>query len=162
MIKYNINGLKEIPGMSGRRGEQFVEDWQEHQNSRETMQFLHQFQIPASLGMRIYQKYLDNKLVIYQKNNNCSSVWWMMAIVLPNKIIANKLMKYLKSKEIDTRNLFKPLNRMKFLKTKKKDNKNSDYLYKHGLYLPSGFDLKLKQIKLISKFVNNFILLHLK
>ena len=109
-----------------------------------------------------YQKYLDNKLVIYQKNNNCSSVWWMIAIVLPNKIIANKLMNYLKSKEIDTRNLFKPLNRMKFLKIKKKDNKNSDYLYKHGLYLPSGFDLKLKEIKLISKYVNDFILLNLK
>ena len=85
-----------------------------------------------------------------------------MAIVLPNKIMANKLMNYLKSKEIDTRNLFKPLNKMKYLKTTKKNNKNSDYLYKHGLYLPSGFDLTLKQIKLISKLVNDFILLHLK
>lgn len=68
ILSENPVRIKEIPGMIGRRGEQFVEDWQEHQNSRETMQFLHQFQIPANIGMRIYQKYLAETITTLRKN----------------------------------------------------------------------------------------------
>jgi len=104
-----------------------------------------------------YKKYLNNDLIKFQKNNKCNNVWWMIAIILPDNILANKLMNFLKSKRIDTRNLFKPLNQMKFLNIDKKKCKNSDFLYKHGLYLPSGYDLKLNQIIKISKLVNKFI-----
>ena len=105
-----------------------------------------------------YKKYLNNNLIKFQKNNRCNSVWWMIAIILPDNILANKLMTFLKSKDVDTRNLFKPLNQMKFLKIDKKKCKNSNYLYNHGLYLPSGYDLKLNQIIKISDLVNKFLL----
>lgn len=103
-----------------------------------------------------YKKYLNQKLIKFQKNNKCDSVWWMIPIVLPKKISANSLMSFLKSKNIDTRNLFKPLNEMKFLK-KQIHCKNSHYLYKQGLYLPSGHNLTSKKIFKISNLVNNFI-----
>ena len=107
-----------------------------------------------------YKKYLNNNLIKFQKSNKCKNVWWMIAIVLPDYILANKLMSFLRSKGIDTRNLFKPLNQMKFLNSNKKKCMNSNYLYKHGLYLPSGYDLKLNQIIRISKLVNKFISSH--
>ena len=53
------------------------------------------------------------------------------------------------------------MNKQSILKNylnKNKDNfKNSEYLSKYGLYLPSYFSLKKKDIEWIAKQVNNII-----
>ena len=108
-------------------------------------------------NVRLYKKFLNTKFITFQKvNNNCKNVWWMFAFIL-KKHFAKDLISYLKQHKIDSRNLFKPLNSMKFFKGKKKlKSNNSMYLYDHGLYIPSGYDLSLNQIKKISTICNNF------
>ena len=94
-----------------------------------------------------YEKYLSkNKNIKFQTvNKNSTRIWWMYPIIInSSKNNINNLRKYLLKNKIDTRNLFKPLDTMKFLKNfnyKTYGNSNSNYLYKNGLYLPSGFNL---------------------
>lgn len=110
-----------------------------------------------------YEKYLSkNKNIKFQTvNKNSTRIWWMYPIIInSSKNNINNLRKYLLKNKIDTRNLFKPLDTMKFLKNfnyKTYGNSNSNYLYKNGLYLPSGFNLNEKQIKFISNKINEFV-----
>ena len=104
---------------------------------------------------KTYKKYLNLDNIKFQQNNKCKSVWWMIAFVIKSKAKSKKLMNYLKKHKIDTRNLFKPINEMKFYKKGEKKI-NSRYLYDYGLYIPSGYDLTEKKIKYISKKINYF------
>ncbi len=108
-------------------------------------------------NISIYKKFLNTEKIIFQKiNKNCNNVWWMVAFVLKNHK-AIDLINFLKKNKIDSRNLFKPLDSMKFFRNKRKiKSKNSEYLYKHGLYIPSGYDLDVSQIKKVSKICNIF------
>ena len=65
---------------------------------------------------KTYKKYLNLDNIKFQQNNKCKSVWWMIAFVIKSKAKSKKLMNYLKKHKIDTRNLFKPINEMKFYK----------------------------------------------
>lgn len=110
-----------------------------------------------------YQKYLSKNINIeFQTiNSNSTKIWWMYPIIIKNsKNNVNKLRSFLLKNNIDTRNLFKPLDTMKFLKNfdyKSFGNKNSNYLYKNGLYLPSSYYLKKSQVKYISNVINDYI-----
>ncbi len=104
---------------------------------------------------KTYKKYLNLDNIKFQQNNKCKSVWWMIAFLIKSKAKSKKLMNYLKKHKIDTRNLFKPINEMKFYKKGEKKI-NSRYLYDYGLYIPSGYDLTEKKIKYISKKINYF------
>lgn len=110
-----------------------------------------------------YEKYLsrNNKIKFQTVNKNSIKIWWMYPIIIDSsKNNIMNLRKLLLMNNIDTRNLFKPLDSMKFLKTfkyKTYGNKNSNYLYKNGLYLPSGFNLNERQIKFISNKINEFV-----
>ncbi len=108
-------------------------------------------------NIRIYKKFLNTENIEFQKiNTKCKNVWWMFAFVL-KKHKASDLINYLKKNNIDSRNLFKPLDTMKFYKKKTGiRSKNSEYLYKQGLYIPSGYDLSISQIKKVCKICNNF------
>ena len=111
----------------------------------------------------LYKKYLSkNHRIIFQKeNNNSKKLWWMYPIIFKN--INNnieKIRNHLLKNHIDTRNLFKPLDTMSFIKKikyKTYGNKNSMFLYKNGLYLPSSYLLKENQIKYISNVINEYI-----
>jgi perosamine synthetase len=105
----------------------------------------------------LYKKYLDKKSIIFQKiDKGVKNVWWMIAFVLKKKK-ANDLIEYLNKRKIDSRKFFKPLNELKYIKGTNLKCPNSKYLYDHGLYIPSGFDLTHNQIKRVSKACNDFI-----
>jgi len=111
----------------------------------------------------LYKKYLSkNDRIIFQKeNDNSKKLWWMYPIIFKN--INNNIKKirnHLSKNYIDSRNLFKPLDTMPFLKKikhKTYGNKNSMFLYKNGLYLPSSYSLTESQIKYISNVINEYI-----
>ena len=112
---------------------------------------------------QLYFKLLSkNKNILFQETNeNALKIWWMYPIVFKNlKLKINKIRSHLLKKSIDTRNLFKPLDTMSFLKKydyQSTGNINSNFLYKNGLYLPSGLDLTNKQINYICEEVNDLI-----
>jgi len=108
-------------------------------------------------NVTLYKKYLDKESIIFQKiDKNVKNVWWMFAFVL-KKRKANDLINFLNKRKIDSRKFFKPLNELKYIKGTKLKCPNSKYLYNHGLYIPSGFDLTHNQIKRVSKACNDFI-----
>ena len=110
----------------------------------------------------LYKKYLScNSNIIFQETNKLTKkIWWMYPIVFKNlKNEIEPFRKYLFKNSIDSRNLFKPLDTMPFLKNisfKSVGNKNSKYLYNNGLYLPSGLDLTESKIKYICSIVNKY------
>ena len=82
-------------------------------------------------------------------------------LILKNKILAKQLSIKLGKAGIQTRPFFFPMNKQKilkkFLKVKNEKFKNSEYISKYGLYLPSFYDLKKKDIYFICNQVNKFI-----
>ena len=72
-----------------------------------------------------------------------------------------KLQKKQKKFGIETRSFFWPMNKQiitKKLKLKfNKKYQNSEYLSKYGFYLPSGINMKNKQIKMICERLNKLI-----
>ena len=88
---------------------------------------------------------------------------WATTIVLKknSKINSHKMINLLAKSGIPSRPFFFPLSEMKAFKkySNKKviKNKNSIYLNKYGVTLPSGYDLKVDQIKYISKKIKTII-----
>ena len=117
-----------------------------------------------SVGKQYY-KYLKNNKNIYiqkPKLDNIQNVYWVVGILIKNKkILAQNLQKKLKKFGIETRSFFWPMNKQiitKKLKLKfNKKYQNSEYLSKYGFYLPSGINMKNKQIKMICERLNKLI-----
>jgi len=111
-----------------------------------------------------YFNELKNNTNIYMPETSRSyakNIYWVIAIVIMNKnlridakILAKKLMSY----GIQTRPFFWPMHKQNAFKKYKIDRKgnykNSEYISKYGLYLPSSLDIKTSQIKFISNKVN--------
>ena len=74
---------------------------------------------------------------------------------------ASELQKKLLKNGIDTRLFFWPMNKQTILKRMKykfkKKYKNSEYLSKYGLYLPSGLGITNKEINFVAKSINNIL-----
>ena len=68
----------------------------------------------------------------------------------------NKLIKFLKKFDIPVRKFWHPLNTQKEFKTSNAKLKNSIFLSKKLMWLPSGFNLSEKQIKFICNKINFF------
>jgi perosamine synthetase len=108
-----------------------------------------------------YKKYLsNNKFIKFQKTEKGNkNTYWMIGILnISKKINKTYLMKKLKSKGIETRSFFLPINRQpcfkEIFKKKKISNPVSDFLWDNGLYLPSGHNLKKKDIKYVCDEIN--------
>ena len=83
----------------------------------------------------------------------------MVPILFKNDLDIKKVQE--KVLGIDTRRLFKPLCSLKFIKkyqVKYSFSKNANDIYKRGIYIPSGHDLKNKEIKYISTILNNLVI----
>ena len=114
---------------------------------------------------KTYYRYLKNNKNIYiqkPKLDNIQNVYWVVVILIKNKkILAQKIQKKLKKFGIETRSFFWPMNKQIITKKLKlKFNKkypNSEYLSKYGFYLPSGINIKNKQIKMICARLNKLI-----
>jgi perosamine synthetase len=93
------------------------------------------------------------------KVKNFKNVYWVVGIlILNNKVSAKELSLKLLKKGIQTRPFFYPMNKQKilsdFLKKDKDKYPNSEHISKYGLYLPSYFDLKTKDVEAICHEIN--------
>ena len=119
------------------------------------------------VGKEYFKRLKDNKNIyipetkrVYAKN-----IYWVIGLVITNKklrIDAKKLMKKLMNYGIQTRPFFWPMNKQKIFKNKSQINtsgsyKNSEYISKYGLYLPSSLNIKFSQIKFICEKVNSVL-----
>ena len=113
---------------------------------------------------KLYFKLLSkNKNIFIQKPivGKFKNIYWVVGIlILKNKILAKKLAKKLNKNGIQTRPFFFPMNKQKilkkYLKKSKEKFKNSEYLSKYGLYVPSYYNLKKKDIYFICNQINKY------
>jgi perosamine synthetase len=84
--------------------------------------------------------------------------FWMTTIVFNKKYKINvfKLLGYLRKKKIDSRTFFPPLSLMKKFKNSKK-NKNSYFLYRNSINLPSPLGLTNNQAKIVSFHIKKYL-----
>ena len=119
------------------------------------------------VGKKYFEKLKNNKNIyipegsrIYAKN-----IYWVIAIVITNKdlkIDAKLLMKKLLNYGIQTRPFFWPMHKQSVFRKKNKISisgkyKNSEYISKYGLYLPSSLDIKSNQINFICDKLNSIL-----
>lgn len=109
-----------------------------------------------------YKKYLNRSKFDFQLiSNECDHIFWMVPVLFKKKINVKKIQKKLLELGIDSRRLFKPLSSLKFIKkynVKSSLCKNTNSIYNRGIYIPSGHDLKIKDIKNISSLLNNLVI----
>ena len=116
------------------------------------------------VGKEYFQRLSNNKNIYMPEisRDYAKNIYWVIAIVIMNnklKIDAKKLMKKLMKYGIQTRPFFWPMHKQKVFKNKynidtKGEYKNSEYISKYGLYLPSSLDISSDQIKFICDKVN--------
>ncbi len=116
------------------------------------------------LGKLYFKLLSKNKNIFIKKpvEGKSINIYWVVGIlILKNKILAKQLSNKLGKVGVQTRPFFFPMNKQKilkkFLKVKNEKFKNSEYISKYGLYLPSYFDLKKKDIYFICNQINNFL-----
>lgn len=70
-------GKKKIKGFSGKKVTQFLHDWKQMRESRETMLFLYGHGITGSVAMRLWRTYSTNTIRILSENPYilCAEVW---------------------------------------------------------------------------------------
>lgn len=114
---------------------------------------------------QLYKKYLENcEGIIFQRDTpNSLNVNWMNTIIIDDKKYGHtkdELILYLKSNGIDTRLLFKSMNRQPSLR---KFGCNcsgaypiTDWLSDNGFYLPSGSNLSEEEISKICSLIKQF------
>ena len=116
------------------------------------------------VGNEYFQMLKNNKNIYIPETSRsyAKNIYWVIAFVITNKelkIDAKKLMALLLKYGIQTRPFCWPMHMQKIFKNKYKINitgtyKNSEYISKYGLYLPSSLDIKSNQIKFICDKVN--------
>ena len=105
-----------------------------------------------------YKKYLNSNYIDFQKEINFSeSSFWLVNIILKNKNLKKKLVLFLKNKSIETRPIFKPMNKLKIYKELNNSFVNSYDIYLKGISLPSYPELNETKIKYISSQINFFL-----
>lgn len=70
-------GKKRIKGFSGKKVTQFLHDWKQMRESRETMLFLYGHGITGSVAMRLWRTYSTNTIRVLSENPYilCAEVW---------------------------------------------------------------------------------------
>jgi perosamine synthetase len=117
-----------------------------------------------SIG-NLYNKYFNqNKNIEFlpYKNRYATNIYWVYGILIKNNL-KQKLVDHLKKKKIETRDFFVSMHNQPALKKMKLIKKKnyfpvSDYLEKNGIYIPSGPDIKKKEVIFIANTINKFLL----
>lgn len=117
------------------------------------------------IGNFYYNKLKNNKKIILQKNSVsfAKNIYWVFGVLLKNKQKKNRdyIQKKLLKKGIETRPFFWPMHKQTIFKKlgyfKNQKFKNSEYLSSSGFYLPSGINLKKKELEYVIKNLNNII-----
>ena len=106
----------------------------------------------------LYENILSESPVEFQKPNKfIQSTYWLVNIKLKSGNLKRALEKYLKDKNIETRPIFKPMNRLKMYNKPDQNFNNSIDISNKGISLPSYPDLKDKQIKFIGYTIKKFL-----
>ena len=116
------------------------------------------------IGSRYYKNLqFNNDIQILPPSNSFSkNIYWVVGIVIKNKkMTAVNLSKKLSKFGIETRPFFWPMHQQSIFKKlglfKNQKYPNSSYISKYGLYLPSYFELKKKEIDKISKTLQKIL-----
>ena len=116
------------------------------------------------IGIQYYKNLSKNKYlkILPPSNSYSKNIYWVVGILIKNKKIkAETLSKKLLKYGIVTRLFFWPMHEQNIFKKMKlfKSAKfpNSSYLGRYGLYLPSYYELKNKEINYISSIINNIL-----
>ena len=105
-----------------------------------------------------YSKYLNDldSVSLNHETQDTKSIYWMSSIILNKKakITRDKLIKILLKNKIDSRPVFPELSSFKYWNKKNVNSlKNSKYLSKNAINLPSGVCLKEHQIQKVCKII---------
>jgi degT/dnrJ/eryC1/strS aminotransferase len=105
----------------------------------------------------LYKKCLNLDLVdIHQEQQNTIHSFWMVSILVKNKMYRDSLRKYLAEKGIETRPLFYPIHTMPMFDNKENFAVAED-LSSKGINLPSWPGLQNQDIEEICFHINNFL-----
>ena len=117
-----------------------------------------------SIGKSYHKSLHPNKniQILPPSNSFSKNIYWVVGIVIKNKkMTALNLSKKLSKFGIETRPFFWPMHKQFVFKKLGKfsdyNYPNSSYISKYGLYLPSYFHLKTKEINKISKIVSKIL-----
>jgi perosamine synthetase len=109
-----------------------------------------------------YKNYLkelseDGLIILHPEENWAKNVYWMFSILMNNEQISrDKLIEHLKSKKIESRPFFYPLNELPPYK-EEKEFKNSANLSRNGINLPSFNELSNQEIKKVCDEIKFFV-----
>jgi dTDP-4-amino-4,6-dideoxygalactose transaminase len=109
-----------------------------------------------------YEKFLnENNCRLIREQKNSKSIYWMTSIILNKDYNREGLIKLLKLHNIDTRPCFPsissyPIWKNKLTKKQSKHLKNSKFISKQGINLPSGVLLRENDIKKICDIINSY------
>lgn len=104
-----------------------------------------------------YYSYLkDNPLMRFlPENQDIKPNYWFPAVIFKNPAVAKNIQQKLTSLGIETRIFFRPLHRQPLYSELFKNQQfpNADYFWKHGLLLPSFYELTKEDIYKISRLL---------
>ena len=116
------------------------------------------------IGNYYYEKlkFNNNIQILPPFNSFSKNIYWVVGILIKNKkMTALNLSKKLLKFGIETRPFFWPMHQQSIFKKlklfKNQNYPNSTYLSKYGLYVPSYFLLKKKEINKISNIINKIL-----
>jgi len=114
---------------------------------------------------KLYDKYLSKNLLIIRPytKKSVKNVFWMYCVSIPTykNLLRKKIMEKLFKKGIETREMFIPCNLQNiFLKNKlfkRNECPRANVVSYNSFYLPSGMDLRERDIKFISDELNKIV-----
>ena len=113
------------------------------------------------IGNYYHQELKDFSLIQLplKKLDYARNIFWVFAIVLSPKLgNAKNFMKKMKLNNIGTRPFFYPIHKQPVFRKlgyfKDDIHPNSEFIYKQGLYLPSGINLNFKEIDRVVKVIS--------
>ena len=107
---------------------------------------------------KFYEKFLNqNNFKLIKEKKGTKSIYWMTCILIDKKFKRDALVNVLKKNNIDCRPCFPSISEYPIWRKYRSDVLiNSKIISKQGLNLPSGVNLKEKDILKVSSIINNF------
>ncbi len=107
---------------------------------------------------KFYEKFLiQNNFKLIKEKKGTKSIYWMTCILIDKNFKRDELINVLKKNHIDCRPCFPSISEYPIWHEYRSDVlKNSKIIAKQGLNLPSGVNLKEKDIKRVSSIINKF------
>ena len=107
-----------------------------------------------------YKRFLkDLPIKFHEEIKNKKNSYWLVSIILTKLNLRDKLINFLKKQKVETRPCFYPAHTMPMYKKSAKNKKFpiAKILSQNGLNLPSGPNLKTREIKFICEKIKEFL-----